>query len=299
MKIAVVDIGSNSFILLIAEIQNQSFNVINQYFEIPRLGANFTIDGTISKDSLSNAIDSLKKFRKIIEDNQVDVVIPVATAVLREATNKDDVKELLSQVLGHQILVISGEEEARFSFWGAVDNNENSLVVDVGGGSTEIIFGNLDQIYFLRSYPIGAAKLKSKLFDKTINPTKVKEATNFLKSVFRFDYDFPSYVNFVGVGGTITTLAYILNHLPNFDPDAIQNTTISYEQNISLFNELIKFSPNQLAKKFKIHPRRADILIPGQLIYIILQEIFGKIYIKVSTRGLRFEILKKYLKENS
>jgi len=299
MKIAVIDIGSNSFILLIAEIKNQIFEVINQYFEIPRLGANLMIDGSISSESISNAIDSLVKFRQIIEKNQVDIVIPIATAVLREASNKDEVRQILSKVLGFDIKVISGEQEALYSFWGAVDNNEISLVVDVGGGSTEIIYGNIDRIEFLKSFPIGATKLKSQFFLDSFNSKVINEATNYLKSIFRFDYEFPTNISFIGVGGTITTLAYILNNLQNYDPGAIQNTIINYTQNKTLFYNLIKFSPNEIAEKYKIHPHRAHILTSGQLIYLTLQEQFNKTVIKVSTQGLRFGILKKYLKENS
>jgi len=299
MKIAVIDIGSNSFILLIAEIKNQIFEVINQYFEIPRLGANLMIDGSISSESISNAIDSLVKFRQIIEKNQVDIVIPIATAVLREASNKDEVRQILSKVLGFDIKVISGEQEALYSFWGAVDNNEISLVVDVGGGSTEIIYGNIDRIEFLKSFPIGATKLKSQFFLDSFNSKVINEATNYLKSIFRFDYEFPTNISFIGVGGTITTLAYILNNLQNYDPGAIQNTIINYTQNKTLFYNLIKFSPNEIAEKYKIHPHRADVLTSGQLIYLTLQEQFNKTVIKVSTQGLRCGILKKYLKENS
>ncbi len=299
MKIAVIDIGSNSFILLIAEVKNQSFEVINQYFEIPRLGANLMIDGSISSESISNAIDSLVKFRQIIEKNQVDIVIPIATAVLREASNKDEVRQILSKVLGFDIKVISGEQEALYSFWGAVDNNEISLVVDVGGGSTEIIYGNTDRIEFLKSFPIGATKLKSQFFIDSFNSKAINEATNYLKSIFRFDYEFPTNISFIGVGGTITTLAYILNNLQNYDPSAIQNTIINYTQNQSLFYNLIKLSPKELSEKYKIHPRRSDILTSGQLIYLTLQEQFNKTVIKVSTQGLRFGILKKYFKENS
>lgn len=299
MRIAIIDIGSNSFILLIAEIQNHNYKVINQYFEIPRLGANLMIDGTISEESINNAVNALKKFKQIIEENQVDIVLPVATAVLREAKNRDKVRQLLSGVIGQEIQVISGEEEAKFSFLGSINSNENCLVIDVGGGSTEIVYGNLESIKFVKSFPIGAAKVKSKFFEKNINSHSISDAKEFLKSIFYSDYNFPNDVLLIGVGGTITTLAYILNNLSFYDSAVIQNTIISYPQNQNLFAELIKLTPSELSERYNIHPKRADILTSGQLIYLTLQEQFNKADIKVSTQGLRFGILKNYMQKIS
>ena len=299
MKIAVIDIGTNSFILLIAEIKNKEFKVLNQYFEIPRLGANLTVDNTIDQESINYAIQSLHNFKKIIDEHKIDVVIPVATAVLREAKNNLQVKELLSKVIGVDIEVISGKQEAEFSFMGAVSTNDECIIIDVGGGSTEIIFGYDQQIQFSESFPIGAAKLKSKFFHTQINSGSIEKSIKYIKSMLNIDFEFPKNSKLIGVGGTITTLAHIISGLNAYDSCLINNTIISYQRNKTLFEELFKLESMQISNKYNIHPKRADILTSGQLIYLVLQELFNFADIKVSTQGLRFGILKKYIQENS
>lgn len=299
MKIAIIDIGTNSFILMIAEVLSGNYRILNQYFELPRLGANLTIDGTISVESLSSAINSLSKFRRIIKEENVEIVIPVATAVLREAKNANSVKELLSNELGYAIEVISGEQEAKYSFIGAVNTSDKCIVLDVGGGSTEIIYGDKEQIQYSKSFPVGAAKLKSKFFETSINNESISEAINFVKSIVKIPIDTPQNIPIIAVGGTITTLAYILNELPKYDSQQIDNTLISYYQNKELFQKLIKFTTNQLSITYNIHPKRADILSSGQLIFLALQEIFNYRDFQVSTQGLRYGVLKNYIRKNS
>lgn len=299
MKLAIIDIGTNSFILLIAEVCNGNYKVLNQYFELPRLGANLSIDNTIDPISINNAIQSLSKFRKIIEEHSIDVVIPVSTAVLREAENSFQVKELLNETLGVNIDVISGEQEAEFSFLGAISTNDEVVVIDVGGGSTEIIFGHNQQIQYRQSFPIGAAKLKTMFFKTQIEPNNITESLNYIKSTIKINQKFFKNSRLIGVGGTITTLAYIANGLKVYEPDLINHTILSFKNNKTLFDELIKLNPNDISNKYNIHPKRADILTSGQLIILVLQELFNLADIQVSTQGLRFGILKKYLRENS
>lgn len=299
MKIAIIDIGTNSFILLIAEVYHGSYRVINQFFEIPRLGANLLIDGKISDKSIQSAINSLSKFRNIIEEQGVELVLPIATAVLREAANAKEVTEILSRIINSEIKIISGEEEAELSFVGAIDNDEDNIVVDVGGGSTEISYGRNQQIIHSKSFPIGAAKIKSKFFQNSINEHIIANAIDFVKSTIIFEYYFDLPSSIVAVGGTITTLAYILKDLKKYDADKINNTIISYSQNWELFDKLKKMDATEISERYGIHPKRADILLSGQLIYLTIQEILKYTKIKVSTQGLRYGVLKKYLLENS
>ncbi len=198
-----------------------------------------------------------------------------------------------------EIEVISGKQEAEFSFMGAVNTNDECIIIDVGGGSTEIIFGHNQQIQFSQSFQIGAAKLKSKFFNTQIDAGSIEKSIKYIKSMINLDFEFPKNSKLIGVGGTITTLAHIISGLNAYDSGLINNTIIDYTRNKTLFEELINLESIQISSKYNVHPKRADILTSGQLIYLVLQELFNFADIQVSTQGLRFGILKKYIQENS
>lgn len=298
MKIAIIDIGTNSFILMIAKVTGYEFEVLHQYFEIPQLGDNLIVDNTISHKAIDNAIIVLKKFRDIIENDKVDVVLPVATAVLRQAENRDQVCKQLSEVLGSNIKVASGDEEARLSYLGAIKINESANLLDIGGGSSEITSGKKGKIIYTKSTPIGAVKIQQRFFpfnkyDLVAIDQALDYIETFLSNIDKETIDFTNEL--VGVGGTITTLAHILSGEKAYNSDLIHNYSLEYQRNLDLFAELSSYSPEGLSKKYGINIKRARILPAGQLILIALQEFFERKPLRVSTCGLRFGILKNYI----
>ncbi len=298
MKIAVIDIGTNSFILMIAKVTGNEFEVLHQYFEIPQLGDNLMIDNTISPQAIDNAIIVLKKFREIIENDKVDDVLPVATAVLRQAENRRQVQNILSEILGHEIKVISGDEEARLSYLGAIKANQNANVIDIGGGSTEVISGKDGNIIYTKSTPIGAVKIQQRFFPyNKYDLVAINQALDYIRSFLsNIDKETIEFTNeLVGVGGTITTLAHILTGNKVYNRDLIHNYRLDYQRNLDLFSELTAYSPEKLAEQFGINPKRAKVLPAGQLILIAMQEFFEKKPLQVSTYGLRYGIIKNYI----
>lgn len=299
-KIAIIDIGTNSFILLIATIENTEIKDIQQFFRIPRLGENLALDGTISNSSIQKAKQALYEFKQIIYTTQVDEVYPVATAVLREANNKESAKQELEEAIGCEIKILTGDEEARYSFIGAAPQNGKCIVIDVGGGSTEIIFGQDQKITFSQSFPIGATKIKTLFFNDQIDQTKIELAKRHIKEIINSEpFHESNYEKLIGVGGTITTLAKISQNLETYDAEKINDHIISFHRNIEIFQSLIKMNSLEISEKFKINLHRADILTSGQIIYIVLQEIFKHQPIYVSINGLRFGILKDFLNKYS
>lgn len=298
MKIAVIDIGTNSFILMFAKVVGDDIEVLNQYFEIPQLGDNLMVDNTISYKAIDNAKVVLKKFREIIENDKVDKVLPIATAVLRQAENSKQVRKILSEVLGYEIKVISGDEEARLSYLGAINSDQNANVIDIGGGSSEIISGKNGNIIYTKSTPIGAVKLQQRFFPYfKYDLISIDQAIDYIESfLINFDKHPIDFSNeLVGVGGTITTLAHILSGEKAYNPDLIHNYQLEYQRNLDLFSELISYSPEGLSKKYNINIKRARILPAGHLILIALQEFFDTKPLRVSTYGLRYGILKNFI----
>lgn len=299
MRIAAVDIGTNSFILLIVDLIDSKINVLHQEFAIPRLGEGIAQIEVINQAALERALIVLLKFKNIIQEFSVNKVIPIATAVLREVKNAEAVRTELSSALGYEIRIISGEDEAYYSFLGVNSYSKHHIekcsVIDIGGGSTEIISGNLNGITYKASLPIGAAKIKDIYFrDDHYTKENTELTFDYVNLHFR-DYVKIEKENIKGVGGTITTLAFIQSGLDNFDPDVIDNMHLSLIQLRSMLEELVELTPQLLSEKFKIHPKRADILLPGLIILITIMEKFGIKTINISSRGLRFGIIMDYL----
>jgi len=300
MKVAAIDIGTNSFILLIAEIINGKIIPIVEEFAIPRLGENIAHTHLISHDAIERSIEVLKHFKKIIDDNKVQNVYPIGTAVLREAKNSNIVASLLSEILNVPVKIISGEEESELSFIGAISNfkdeQEILTTIDIGGGSTELVIGSKEKIIDRISIPIGASKIKELFFSNDqYSDDFIESANSFIdKNLGNLDNFFSNKL--VGIGGTITTLAFILSGINTYDDNIINGFQLAFNDNYLLFQKLINFTPFELAKRFNIDLKRADILLSGQLILIKIQEKLKKKNIQVSSKGLRFGVIEKYLR---
>lgn len=301
MKIASLDIGTNSFILLIAEIVDGAIIPIHQEFEIPRLGENLAKNHLISNDAIIRSVEVLNKFKIILQKYNPEIILPIATAVLRDSGNAEEVQRILSDTLGKRINVICGEEEASYSFWGIMNtlksDSLNYSTIDIGGGSTEIISGNVSKINFSVSLPIGAAKLRDLFFNNdTYDDIQIEKCRQNINSTLaKLNSANINTDKVIGVGGTITTLAFIKSNSEKYDSEMIDNIILNLDDLSHIFNKIRRQSPEEISQTYNIHRLRADILLPGLM---ILEQMMNKIEItelSVSSRGLRFGIIRNYL----
>jgi exopolyphosphatase/guanosine-5'-triphosphate,3'-diphosphate pyrophosphatase len=301
MKIASIDIGSNSFILLITEIIRGEIFTLHQEFAIPRMGENLAISNHISQEALLRSIEVLHHFKNILTEYKPDIKLPVATAVLRDAVNGKEIQNILSDALGSHIQVICGEDEALFSFLGVSGNIHHQIgtfsTIDIGGGSTEIISGSKDKIRYKTSLPLGAAALRDLFFkDNQYSELNLLNSKNYIQNVISkvttADIE-SSYL--VGVGGTITTLAYIKTGSREYNAEMIDKTILSKSDLMQFFINNINLSPEIISNKYYINPKRADILLPGLLILMEIMIKIGIDSLHISSRGLRYGIIQHYL----
>ena len=208
-KYASIDIGTNTLLLLIAKVENKKINVIKDIHGIARLGEGSN-DKIILENAMIRAEKLLREYRLIIEKEAVEEIKIVATSAIRNSKNKDYVLSRLSEAIGHDILVISGDEEANLSFIGSVENGNDNTVFDIGGGSTELIVGKQDTISYRKSIEIGAVKISEKFFnthsDKILNYSEACKYVN--NKLMAYDYS-QIKGNFIAVAGTPTTIASI------------------------------------------------------------------------------------------
>jgi exopolyphosphatase/guanosine-5'-triphosphate,3'-diphosphate pyrophosphatase len=299
LRIASLDIGTNSVLLLIADIENSKIIPIREEISIPQLGADFIDNQLISKISLHRTQKVLINLLHIIDHYNADVVLANGTEVFRRAKNSAEAIEVLSKSLGSPINIISSKREAYLSFLGVVPDNNLWTVIDIGGGSTEIITGTEIKIHNSISLPIGSIVIKKQFF-KRAKPIQKEflEAKKYICDIINAqEFDF-SNKNLIGIGGTITTHEMIALELKEFNPVEIHNYIFKYEKNLDQTIMLSQKSSNEISSKLNIHPKRADVLFPGELIFLFLQEKFGKADFKISSKGLRYGAIKEFIMKN-
>ncbi len=215
---AAVDLGSNSFRLHVGMYDGERIRVVNSAREPVRLGAGLDRDGNLTPQAMKAALDCLARFAEVLHATQLTAVRVVATNTLRVAKNAQDFIPLAEKAIGHPIEVISGEEEGRLIYMGvasAVDDaSERRLVIDIGGGSTELVLGHGHDIEEVESFSIGTVPVANRFFEgDRITGTAFKAAVLYARSIFEDGLSAfqPKYWD-VGYGssGTMRTLADVI-----------------------------------------------------------------------------------------
>ncbi|PUU94933.1 MAG: exopolyphosphatase / guanosine-5'-triphosphate,3'-diphosphate pyrophosphatase, partial [Halanaerobium sp.] len=269
LRAAAIDIGTNSCRLLIGEKSgDNSFEILARELEITRLGEGVDKNRKLKAAAVARVYQALKKFRAIIDRYQVEKLRVIGTSALRDVDNAYLLKDKL-QELDFKLEIISGEKEAELNYAGAVSNLENDfLLIDIGGGSTEFIWSEASEIKF-KSLDIGCVRMTEKF---VVNPETefktelVNKISNYVNDLLASELDFNREFKIRGVGGTITTLAAIKLGLEVYDSSKIENTEINKKE----LDKIIKKLSNSNLKERKnvkgLQPQRADIIIAGLII---------------------------------
>jgi exopolyphosphatase/guanosine-5'-triphosphate,3'-diphosphate pyrophosphatase len=297
MIFSAIDIGTNTILMLVADVKRDgSFTVLRDEQSIARLGENLSVSGVISDAGIGRAIEILDKYKAINSAFGVNRICVVATAAMRSAKNRDSVAEALSKSIGAEIQIIPGEEEARLSFIGAVNDNDKSYVLDIGGGSTEMILGSNSEIIDKFSFPIGAVKLTETILKQS--PPKaeqIKDAIKKVDSIFSSKSIPKEQRKLYAVAGTATTLAQAAQKLNFFNPALIDG----YNLTVKEINELIWSFSNltsiEIAEIYNIPRMRADVILAGSLILYCALKYLNLNSCEVSIKGLRYGVLKKMI----
>ena len=288
--------------MTIAEISNGNVKVLEDFHKIARLG--FKVDDTklISEEALERAKVILADYKIIIENYKIDKVSIIGTSALRDASNRSYIISELTKVIGYPIDIIDGATEAKLSFMGTIESNEECLVLDIGGGSTEIIYGKNKNIIFRYSVNIGAVRITERYFSNIPpNLQEIEDAISFIQNelnkvkelILNIDTDFINkitndMISCYAVAGTATTMASISSGIFEFDFDKIHNLKISLSKLEEVTNNVLKLDRITLENEFKVLDKRSDILQGGALILLEFLRVFGlKNYI-CSCKGLRF-----------
>lgn len=284
---AAVDIGTNSTRLYIADVTNK-IKRIEKHTIITRLGKGVDNKRMLDYDSMERNIEALLEFKKIAEVYGVEEIRGITTSAARDAGNRDDFLSLIKSRTGMDIKVITGEEEARLGFIGAssILYDKPVTVIDIGGGSTEFIYGLDGSISLCASINIGAVRITERFFTSFQETSdSVKHAEAFIKEEIR---DISKSIlscgqsDLVGIGGTVTTLAAVEQGLQIYDIERVHGYILHKYSVDTIFEALLKMSPEERRNLPGLQPERADIIPAGTLILKSIMEKLNKEYVIIS-----------------
>ena len=298
VKVASIDLGSNSTRLLIADITDGTISSIHKEHKVTRMGDNLTKSKNISKESMKRVLKVLTQYFKTIDINGVENVQIVGTAALRDAENSEEVIMQIQKKFDVEIDIVSGEEEGVLTSLGvlhSLEDIQDFLIVDIGGRSTEFIYDKNNKI-ISNSLDIGVVSL-SELFFSQLPPSNesIKSATDVIDRTLLDLSDFENR-SFIGVAGTFTSLASIFLKQDKFNEEEIHLTEISNKDLFEINNSIIQMTEAQIITNFKgIDPKRAKTIQSGILLANQIISKYNVNSIKVSNSDiLEGLILKKY-----
>ncbi len=298
MRRAVIDIGTNTILLLIAETApDGGIRVVHDEQVIARLGKGVDAERMITRETIERVEGFLRTYAATCERYHVDTVTAVGTSAVRDARNRQEFIDTIARNTGITVEVLSGEEEAMWTYRGGISEfagaAERYSVVDIGGGSTEIIVGSAGNILSSISLDIGSVRITERILrDSPPETSSLIEAHELILSQMPRDLTGTIAGTFaVGVAGTLTTLAALHQRLPAYAPERVTGYSLEHEDVCAMFALLKDKSVSQIAAFPQISAGRADIILAGILILMGYMESGGLRRITVSDRGLRYGIL--------
>lgn len=296
MKVAALDLGTNSFLCLIVEGDSAGIRkVLSDQVKVVRLGQGVDKTGVFHPDALARAKTCLQEFRREIDRFQVDRILAMATSAARDAKNGAELFKI-GEELGIPIEIIPGADEARITFRGATEGvlqpGKNVAVIDVGGGSTEVIVGNSEKLLFSRSLNIGCVRLTEKLISrqplaeterKVVEETVDQQLQSILESVRAQRLD-----EILAVAGTPSSLAAA--EIGRFDAEKVQGFVLDQAKLKNWCDVLANTSTEEKINHYKIEPGRADVIFVGATILHRFLLNLGKASMKVSVKGVRYGV---------
>jgi exopolyphosphatase / guanosine-5'-triphosphate,3'-diphosphate pyrophosphatase len=284
VRVAAIDCGTNSVRLLVADLTADTLIDVHREMRIVRLGQDVDATGRLAPDAVARTRLALADYTGIARRAGAQRVRMVATSATRDAANREEFFTMVRQTLGTDAEVITGDEEARLSFTGAVSGLDPAdgpfMVVDVGGGSTEVVLGDWDgtrvHVTAVRSVNLGCVRITERhLHSDPPTPEEVSAAERFatrtLQEVF-VEVPVKQARTWVGVAGTVTTLSAIAQQLPAYDPERTHLSRLSLECLRGTTEYLLASTHQQRAAHPVIHPGRVDVIAGGALIVRVLAE---------------------------
>lgn len=300
-RFAAIDIGTNTILLLIAEIKGDgTFSVLEDRAEITRLGEDVDRTRLISAAAEARGVAALRDYIERCRSLGVTEIVAVGTSALRDARNAADFKDRLRRELALELRVLSAEDEAAYSYLAVQRGLElkagEVLVVDVGGGSAEFMWGRQAKLYRWASLDLGAVRLTERYLPSdpvTEDECKRLEAAidRELDALLRDWGGRPAFSALVGIAGTFTTLAAVGKGLTDYSHSEVHGSRLcgaEVRRQIRLYQALPVTGRRKIPG---LEPGRADVILAGAILIGRIMAVFGLDEALVSDQGIRYGLL--------
>lgn len=282
---ASIDLGTNSTRLLIADVQaDGSTTTVERLMQITRMGAGVDAAGALAEEALVRVETCLREFATQLERYAPAELKVVGTSAARDAANRESLFDRVEAIVGARPALLTGEEEAALSFLGATAALPTTarppyLVVDIGGGSTEFVFG-IDRPLGACSVDMGCVRFTERFLES--DPPRGEELSNaigfardYLSDVLQELPEAPTARTVVGLAGTVSAAVQIFNVLPEYDRSQVHHAVLSRENIEEVFREVATATRAERLTTPGLEPERADVIVGGMCVLVAIMRTLG------------------------
>ena len=296
-RVATIDIGTNTVLLLVAERgPGGALVAVEEHATITRLGQGVDHTRVLAPEAIARTNACLSDYAAIIQRLGAEHVAVVGTSAMRDAGGGDEVRRHVKESLGVDARTISGDEEARLTFGGAlsgltVPGDGRVVVFDIGGGSTEVVDGDhrTRQVTYAHSFDVGSVRLTERhvASDPPTDAELAAVAKN-ARDVFSAIPDSARGAPIVGIAGTITTLAAVSLAMATYDGARVHGHTLGVDELRRVVDRLARLPLAQRKNVIGLEPKRADVIVAGGIVALALLERINATSLTISDRGVRW-----------
>lgn len=295
MRIGVVDVGTNSCRMLVADYKCSQFKELRRDLKITRLGEGVDRNGFLLDTAAERTISAICSFVKEMKLLGVEEIVINGTSALRDVNNAESLVRRVNEETGCILNIISGYEEARLNYIGVGGTDCNKLIIDIGGGSTEFIWQDNNKEINFKSLNIGSVRMTERFISNPADRVSSEEIALIEREVERLIDNKINVTNIkkaVGLGGTITTIAAIEQNMSEYDISKIEGYKLTFDSLKKTLNKLGKMTLEERKTVKGLQEERADIIIAGIVILSVILNFLELKSVIVSEHDLLYGVLK-------
>ena len=296
MRIAVVDIGTNSTRLLVCDRDGDRItDELERESSVTRLGAGVDADGRLAEESMQRVYDTLDKYRKLIDRHGADAAVAVLTSAVRDAANGDEFANTVRERYGLEPHILSGDEEAGLTFLGAMSERDPgdetpTVVVDIGGGSTEVVIGHGHEATFHVSNQAGVVRQTERhIHDDPPSQEELEATREDVRKTLSDgvpEDQRRAVERAIAVAGTATSLGAIAQELEPYDPEKVHGYRLTRGECEEILERLAAVPLDERREVPGLHPDRAPTIVAGVIILLEVLRLFGLDEVEVSEHDI-------------